>query len=80
VDPRNVIYGYGRRYVDLLIDYSYLIPFLSLGYRICPGRDLANQVALYFITLLLWGFDIVPVEGEQPLDRFDPRFIDSLVA
>jgi hypothetical protein len=47
--------------------------------RICPGRDLANQIAPAMIMTLLWAFEIAPIEGETRPDRKNPQFVDAMI-
>ena len=48
--------------------------------RICTGRDVANQLAPAMLMILLWAFEIVPIEGEIRPDPRNPQFLDSLIA
>ena len=50
------------------------------GSRICPGRDMANEVAPDAFMNLLWAFEIVPVEGDARPDPKNAEFVDTVVA
>ena len=41
---------------------------------------MANQVALNTILILLWAFEIIPVEGEARPDPKHAEFVDTVVA
>jgi hypothetical protein len=78
VDPKSLIFGFGRRLATGLLRSRGLV--LIQGTRICPGRDMANQIAPAFIMTLLWAFEIIPIEGEARPDPRNPQFVDSVIA
>jgi len=41
---------------------------------------MANQLVTTFIMILIWAFEIIPVEGEARPDLKNPQFIDSAIA
>jgi hypothetical protein len=52
---------------------------LILRIRICPGRDLANEIVPAMIMTLLWAFEIAPIDGEAQPDRKNPQFVDAII-
>jgi len=41
---------------------------------------MANQLVTTFIMILLWAFEIIPIEGEARPDPKNPQFVDASVA
>jgi len=76
VDPRSLIFGFGRRFATNTRRGYVLIQRA----RICPGRDLASHLASTVIMILLWAFEIVPVEGEARPDPNNPQFTEGMIA
>jgi len=52
----------------------------GFGRRMCPGRYMASQIARVIIVVLLWAFEIIPIEGEGRPDPKNPQFVDSMIA
>jgi len=78
VDPESITFGFGRRLATGFLQLTGLV--LIDRTRICPGRDMANQVARAIIMILLWAFEIIPIEGEARPDPRNPEFVDSVIA
>jgi len=41
---------------------------------------MANQLATSFLMILLWAFEIIPVDGEARPDSKNPQFVDSSIS
>jgi len=41
---------------------------------------MANQLATTILMILLWAFEIIPVEGEARPDPKNAQFVDALIA
>ena len=41
---------------------------------------MANQIARAIVMILLWAFEIIPIEGEARPDPRNPQFVDSVIA
>jgi len=78
VDPRSLAFGFGRRFGIQLLQSLGLV--LNQRNRVCPGREMANQLAPAIIMILLWAFEILPVEGEARPDPKNPQFVDAVIA
>ena len=62
--------------------YPLLTPNHEMSFRICLGKDFANQALFMNVVFLLWAFDIRPAEdadGQPILPSRDDLVDDGLV-
>ena len=41
---------------------------------------MANQIAPAYVMILLWAFEIAPIDGDARPDPINAQFLDSLLA
>ncbi|KAF5366393.1 hypothetical protein D9758_009759 [Tetrapyrgos nigripes] len=78
-DPREVIFGFGRRYVNAASSHFSDLQFLSMmSVRICPGRRLVESVLCITFAMVLASFNISS-DAEAPVKfRRNPGIISHL--
>lgn len=77
LDPRNIVFGFGRRSVCalLLIEKKIVHTLIFFIARTCPGRYFAEETLFLSIATTLSVFDITAVQGYMPKYEYDDGFI-----
>lgn len=73
-DP-SIAFGYGRRLVFSPIPNNLISDAPSN--RVCPGRFLADEIALAVVMMILWAFSIERIEG--PASPEEVKWVDSIL-
>ena len=74
IDPSEWIFGIGRRWEPESHSKSLWKSF-NFGFRICPGRYLAENSLIAIICGILSAFDIRPLQNEPIHPNFSPKHI-----
>ena len=71
-DPSSIMFGFGRRYLSIVSPQEYKVLLISISFRICPGKNMAETTVFLAIAMTLACFDIQKARDSRG-QEIEPR-------